>query len=144
MSLKFAVEQTFGHEVNIASGQLSAKLSQYANLLASQGALSAALSYLGNSEEESIARLRERLNGAIGRRSAAAQHQAVSAQISSSRVTGELTACPCFLVRLLSLSHHTSSAKNFQPCAEEVEHFPSVRKTASYRTPQVDDCVRVV
>eukprot|EP00095_Tigriopus_kingsejongensis_P008051 maker-scaffold201_size263271-snap-gene-1.32 protein:Tk08051 transcript:maker-scaffold201_size263271-snap-gene-1.32-mRNA-1 annotation:"hypothetical protein CAPTEDRAFT_20326" len=67
MTLKNAIERIYG-QVNIDSGPLSAKLTQYANLLAAQGALSAAQGYLGESDEESIAALRERLTGALGRR----------------------------------------------------------------------------
>lgn len=66
MTLKNAIEQIYG-QVNISSGPLSAKLIQYANLLAAQGALSAALGYLGDSEEDSIRTLRDRLSGALGR-----------------------------------------------------------------------------
>ena len=46
MSLKHAVEYSYG-EVNINSGPLSTKLTAYADMLAAQGALSAALTYLG-------------------------------------------------------------------------------------------------
>ena len=46
MSLKFSVERLYG-EVTIDSGPLSNKLTAYADLLAAQGALSAALTYLG-------------------------------------------------------------------------------------------------
>ena len=46
MSLKHAVERLYG-EVSIDSGPLSNKLTAYADLLAAQGALSAALTYLG-------------------------------------------------------------------------------------------------
>ena len=46
MSLKFAVEQNQGYPVEMSSGPLTDKLSQYASLLASQGALAAAATYL--------------------------------------------------------------------------------------------------
>ena len=46
MSLKFAVEQNLGYSVEMATGPLTEKLSQYASLLASQGALVAASTYL--------------------------------------------------------------------------------------------------
>ena len=46
MSLKFAVEQNLGYSVEMATGPLAEKLSQYASLLASQGALVAASTYL--------------------------------------------------------------------------------------------------
>lgn len=46
MSLKFAVEQNQGYPVEMSSGPLTDKLSQYASLLASQGALAAASTYL--------------------------------------------------------------------------------------------------
>jgi hypothetical protein len=46
MSLKFAVEQNQGYPVEMSSGPLTEKLSQYASLLASQGALVAASTYL--------------------------------------------------------------------------------------------------
>jgi len=46
MSLKFAVEQNLGYSVEMSPGPLTDKLSQYASLLASQGALMAASTYL--------------------------------------------------------------------------------------------------
>jgi hypothetical protein len=39
---------------------------RYASILAAQGALAAALSYLGQSNEDSISQLRDRLHGALG------------------------------------------------------------------------------
>ncbi len=67
MSLKFAIEHIAGgSEIDLSSGPAATKLTDYANLLASQGALRAALAYLGKSEEPSIATLRERLTGALG------------------------------------------------------------------------------
>ena len=84
MTLKMAIERMFG-EFDISSGALSEELSQYANVLAAQGAMSAALSYLGTSSEESIAQLRERLNGAIGRK---ARQQSVAS--TGGRISGKL------------------------------------------------------
>jgi hypothetical protein len=75
-----------------AGGPLSTKLTQYATLLASQGALSAALCYLGASEEPSISELRDRLNGALGRkgRQQAGQHQhQQQASLQHGRLSGE-------------------------------------------------------
>lgn len=67
MSLKFAIEHIAGgSEIDLSSGPAATKLTDYANLLASQGALRAALAYLGKSDEPSIATLRERLAGALG------------------------------------------------------------------------------
>ena len=68
MSLKFAVEQNQGFPVEMGTGPLTDRLSQYASLLASQGALRAALTYLiGQSSDESIVALRERLEGALNK-----------------------------------------------------------------------------
>ena len=72
MSVKSAIERQFGQEVSIGGGQnrLAAKLSEYANLLAAQGALDAAMTYLGGggSGDEEMEALRNRLNGAVGSR----------------------------------------------------------------------------
>ena len=78
MSVKSAVERQFGQEISIGgvsgggSGQnrLASKLSEYANLLAAQGALDAAMTYLGGggSGDEEMEALRNRLNGAVGSR----------------------------------------------------------------------------
>jgi|LakMenEpi03Aug12_release.lakeMendotaPanAssembly.Ray.scaffolds.fasta_scaffold3139143_1 hypothetical protein len=68
MSLKFAIEQNRGFSVEMGTGPLTDKLSQYASLLASQGALNAASTYLvGQSTDESIVALRERLEGALNK-----------------------------------------------------------------------------
>lgn len=53
-----------------ASGKLASLLSQYAGLLAAQGALNSALTYLGPSEEQDIVELRERLYYALGHKQA--------------------------------------------------------------------------
>ena len=71
MSLKSSVEQQYGVEVALAGdGPLAEKMTQYAGLLAAQGALSAALAYLGSGEgsgpSDSIGDLRNRLRGALG------------------------------------------------------------------------------
>ena len=67
MALKSAAEFASGAPVEVNKGPLSAQLTKYAGILASQGALSAALTYLGQSNEESINLLRERLTGALGK-----------------------------------------------------------------------------
>lgn len=53
-----------------ASGKLAELLSQYAGLLASQGALNSALTYLGPSEAADIVELRERLYHTLGHKQA--------------------------------------------------------------------------
>ena len=78
MTLKYAAERMTGQALEIHSGALSTQLTKYANILAAQGALSAALTYLGQSNEESINMLRERLQGALG-----AQHVQESRKISN-------------------------------------------------------------
>ena len=84
MSVKSAVERQFGQEISIggvgaAGGQnrLASKLSEYANLLAAQGALDAAMTYLGGggSGDEEMEALRNRLNGAVGSRYQQQQQQ---------------------------------------------------------------------
>ena len=53
-------------EVNLkAGGPLSTQLTAYGSMLAAQGALEAALTYLGDTDDESIKSLRERLQGAL-------------------------------------------------------------------------------
>lgn len=53
-----------------ATGKLAELLSQYAGLLASQGALNSALVYLGPSEAQNIVELRERLYYSLGHKQA--------------------------------------------------------------------------
>ncbi|XP_050309032.1 protein transport protein Sec31A isoform X2 [Anthonomus grandis grandis] len=56
-----------GKRVQI-SGALADLLSQYASLLAAQGSLQTALGYLGNSQNEKVASLRDRLLTALGQK----------------------------------------------------------------------------
>lgn len=65
MILKKAVERQ-GNDIEI-TGRIADILSNYASLLASQGSMEAALSYLGASNEEKVAELRDRLNWSLGR-----------------------------------------------------------------------------
>lgn len=58
-----------GRNVN-ATGKLAELLSQYAGLLASQGALNSALTYLGPSDAADIVELRERLYHTLGHKQA--------------------------------------------------------------------------
>lgn len=58
-----------GRNVN-STGKLADLLSQYAGLLAAQGALSSALTYLGPSEAQDIVELRERLYYSLGHKQA--------------------------------------------------------------------------
>lgn len=58
-----------GRNVN-ASGKLAELLAQYAGLLAAQGALSSALTYLGPSDASDITELRERLYYTLGHKQA--------------------------------------------------------------------------
>lgn len=58
-----------GRNVN-ATGKLAELLSQYAGLLASQGALNSALTYLGPSDAADIVELRERLYFSLGHKQA--------------------------------------------------------------------------
>ena len=51
MTLKFAAERMTGQAVEVNTGALSEQLTKYASILAAQGALSAALTYLGQSNE---------------------------------------------------------------------------------------------
>lgn len=96
MTLKSAAERlSGGQSFEISTGSLSLQLTKYANILAAQGALSAALTYLGQSNEESINLLRERLQGALGhqacqqnQRKTSSQSQRYQRMSSSSGTTG--------------------------------------------------------
>lgn len=68
-----------GRNVN-ATGKLAELLSQYAGLLASQGALNSALTYLGPSDATDIVELRERLYFALGHKQAYATRSQSQAQ----------------------------------------------------------------
>lgn len=66
--LQKAVERQ-GRQVQI-SGALADLLSHYASILASQGNLSTALSYLGSSQDEKVSALRDRLYISLGQKPA--------------------------------------------------------------------------
>lgn len=68
-----------GRNVN-ASGKLAELLAQYAGLLASQGALNSALTYLGPSDASDITELRERLYHTLGHKQAYAPNVRNSSQ----------------------------------------------------------------
>lgn len=63
-----------------ASGRLAELLTQYGNLLAAQGALSSALTYLGPSDDPKIVELRERIYYSLGHKQAYATRSASQAQ----------------------------------------------------------------
>lgn len=63
-----------------ASGKLADLLTRYASLLAAQGALASALSYLGPSDDPEIVELRERLYYALGHKQAFPTRSASQAQ----------------------------------------------------------------
>ncbi|XP_070545254.1 protein transport protein Sec31A-like isoform X2 [Ptychodera flava] len=66
MILKRSVEIMKGKGVDTTSSGLAGKLSEYSKLLAAQGSLATAMQYLGQSQEQSIAELRDRLYKAQG------------------------------------------------------------------------------
>ncbi|GFR63763.1 transport protein Sec31A, partial [Elysia marginata] len=65
MVLRKAVEVSRGTAPAVSGGALAEKLSQYAGLLAAQGSLSTALTYLNNSSDHTLALLQDRLRRAI-------------------------------------------------------------------------------
>ncbi|RUS90571.1 hypothetical protein EGW08_001659 [Elysia chlorotica] len=65
MVLRKAVEVSRGTAPAVSGGALADKLSQYAGLLAAQGSLSTALTYLNNSSDHNLALLQDRLRRAI-------------------------------------------------------------------------------
>ncbi|XP_058800032.1 protein transport protein Sec31A isoform X2 [Phymastichus coffea] len=77
MILKKALEFHTTHEV-IIDGSTAAVLTRYAEMLASEGDLDAALNYLGNSQEPGIVMLRDRLYKALGHISMEPQRQNLS------------------------------------------------------------------
>ncbi|CAH2321830.1 transport Sec31B isoform X1 [Pelobates cultripes] len=81
MVLRKSIELLQGTQLPLQGPVLSEKVAQYANLLASQGDLTAAMSYLSqDSGESSIRQLRERLLNAQG--------EVVPAQSSTTRMPG--------------------------------------------------------
>nr|CAD7198534.1 unnamed protein product [Timema douglasi] len=73
MILQKAVEQQ-GRPVQV-TGKLAELLSRYASLLAAQGSLETALTYLGNSQDEEVCMLRERLYCNLGHKQPYQQQQ---------------------------------------------------------------------
>ncbi|CAL1529193.1 unnamed protein product [Lymnaea stagnalis] len=70
MVLRKAVELSRGAVPNVTGGALAEKLSQYAGLLAAQGSLAAALTYLNNTSDPNLAILQDRLIRALGQSTA--------------------------------------------------------------------------
>ncbi|BFZ17823.1 hypothetical protein BsWGS_20864 [Bradybaena similaris] len=66
MILRKAVELSRGAVPGVSGGVLADKLSQYAGLLAAQGSIAAALTYLSNTSDEKLAILQDRLSRALG------------------------------------------------------------------------------
>ncbi|XP_028828781.1 protein transport protein Sec31A isoform X6 [Denticeps clupeoides] len=64
--LQQAVEKSKGSAASIVGPLLAQKMSQYASLLASQGSLDTALSYLPNTDQLTVQQLRDRLSKALG------------------------------------------------------------------------------
>ncbi|XP_038108125.1 protein transport protein Sec31A isoform X2 [Culex quinquefasciatus] len=73
MLLQKALERQ-GRATNV-TGKLADLLSQYASLLAAQGSLNSALTYVGNSTDPEMEELRERLYYALGHKTAAPVQQ---------------------------------------------------------------------
>ncbi|XP_063916558.1 protein transport protein Sec31A [Zophobas morio] len=73
-----------GRQVQI-SGALADLLAHYASILAAQGSLSTALSYLGNSQDEKVASLRERLYVSLGQKPGYAARQQPQSRRQSHR-----------------------------------------------------------
>lgn len=67
MILRKAVELSRGQAQDISGGALADKLNQYSNLLAAQGSLETAFSYLGNSTDLNLNILKDRLFYALGK-----------------------------------------------------------------------------
>ncbi|XP_071129998.1 protein transport protein Sec31A-like isoform X4 [Mytilus edulis] len=67
MILRKAVELSRGQAQDISGGALADKLNQYSNLLAAQGSLDTAFSYLGNSTDLNLNILKDRLFYALGK-----------------------------------------------------------------------------
>ncbi|XP_076875661.1 protein transport protein Sec31A isoform X3 [Brachyhypopomus gauderio] len=69
--LQQAVEKTAGGGAPAVGTLLAEQMSRYASVLASQGSLSTAMSYLPSSEQVAVQQLRERLGRALGQQSPA-------------------------------------------------------------------------
>ncbi|CAG5125258.1 unnamed protein product [Candidula unifasciata] len=66
MILRKAVELSRGSAPGVSGGVLADKLSEYAGLLAAQGSIATALTYLNNTSDEKLAILQDRLSRALG------------------------------------------------------------------------------
>nr|XP_042906130.1 protein transport protein Sec31A [Parasteatoda tepidariorum] len=84
MILRKAVEQLSGAAPPLETGVLSSLLGQYAELLATQGSLSSASTYLVDPNERTLAILRDRIYQALGHRSPNFPFQRVDVRRSSS------------------------------------------------------------
>ncbi|GFQ92555.1 protein transport protein Sec31A [Trichonephila clavata] len=84
MVLRRAVEQLSGHAPALETGVLSSLLGQYAELLATQGSLNSAVTYLVDPNERTLAILRDRIYQALGHRSPNFPFQRVEVGRSSS------------------------------------------------------------
>lgn len=75
-----ALELSSARKVNI-EGNIASVLTRYAEMLAAEGDLEAALGYLGNSQEPRIAMLRDRLYKALGHVQVEPQRQNISQNV---------------------------------------------------------------
>ncbi|KAM6901921.1 protein transport protein Sec31A isoform 7-T7 [Lycodopsis pacificus] len=88
--LRRAVEQTQCSGATAIGILLAEKMSQYANLLASQGSLSTAITYLpDNTKQVSVQQLRDRLSRALGQRAAPAPAPAPAAPVQTRRAQAQ-------------------------------------------------------
>ncbi|XP_054720841.1 protein transport protein Sec31A-like [Uloborus diversus] len=118
MILRRAVEQLSGTAPPLQTGVLSSLLGQYAELLATQGSLNSAITYLVDPNERTLAVLRDRIYQALGHRSPQFPFQHVDVRRSSTA----------------SSVHSQYGAQHQQP--QQQSHVQPARKSFSSHTNQ--------
>ncbi|XP_013885356.1 protein transport protein Sec31A isoform X2 [Austrofundulus limnaeus] len=121
--LRHAVEQTQQSAPAAVGILLAEKMSQYANLLASQGCLSTAITYLpSNTNQVGVQQLYERLSRALGQQ---------AAQAPAHRVQSQLAACQN--QHLYSLVPQPTAAAAAGPTAgsAQAQYFQQVRAAST-------------
>jgi protein transport protein SEC31 len=129
MVLKQAMENN-GHRIDVGTGQLGTKLSQYASLLAMQGCFQAAMTYLGDSKEAGLAILRDRLYYSLPADAAAAPAKPFQEVKLGAGVTPARTAQASKQQANVQQPTQVASPRGSYPTSSSTPHQPNYQ--ASY------------
>ncbi|XP_059175772.1 protein transport protein Sec31A-like isoform X2 [Physella acuta] len=127
MVLRKAVELSRGDAPSVSGGALADKLSQYASLLAAQGNMATALTYLSNTSDVNLAILQDRLLRALGQNPAS---HGIASPFQQYNVlpTAQQTAGP----KMTPAADHHGSQRGHQSMAGQGGSQTTSTSTANY------------